>query len=348
MAVTYTGTKFAQTELAEITTELYQDAATFRDAIIDIQEGHKNAAWVYESKVTVTAKAATDAAVTADGTIATTASGTSVQLDFIEFSDFIAEKTLLGTRFEKSMAAGAYNLVSDEYDRKVLIDIQPAIGESLENMIWNGCKAADAVLIAALVPGAAQGSISAGAQTLVAAMPANLINSLPVTILHNNSQAKTVPGVGLGDYIKVTGIAGAITSANIAAEYAKMFAAAPSKVTSNKTRPAQIFAPLAHIALIKNANNSVGAASNKNFVIEGSGASEVISYNGIVINFVPLVGFMILCDPMYLKLLMDSMNDLSSLEIGPVANGAQMRYYKNIQAITTWVTNQKYITLYGG
>lgn len=348
MAVTFTGTKVSQTELKEITTELYQDAATFRDKIIDVQEGHKNSAYVYEAKVAVTAKAASDAAVTADNTIATTANSTAVALDFIEFSDFIAEKTLLGTRFERSMKAGAYNLISDEYDRKVLIDIQPAVGEAMENMVWNGCKAATATLIAALTPGAAQGSISSGAQTLVAAMPANLMNSLPVTILYNSSQAKTTPGAGLGDYIKVLSIAGAVTSSNIAAEYGKMYAGAPVKVSTNKTRPAQIFAPLGDLILIKQANNSVGAAQQVNFLVEGSGANEKVSYNGIVINFVPLVGFRIFCDPMYLKLLMDSVSDLSSLELGPVANGAQQRWYKNIQAITTWVTNQRYITLYGG
>lgn len=347
MAVTYTGTKVSQTELKDITGELYQDSNTFRERIIDIQEDHKNSAWVYESKVTVTAKAASDAAVTADGTIATTANGTQVALDFIEFSDFIAQKTLLGTRFEKSMAAGAYNLISDEYDRKVLIDIQPAIGEAIDSYIWNGAKAATKTAIAALTPGAAQGSISAGAQTLVAAMPVNLMDSLPAVILYNASQAKTVPGAGLGNYIKVPSIS-AVTSATIAAEYAKLYLAAPSKVTTNKTRPAEIFAPLSDLVNIKIANNSVGAAQQINFLIEGAGATEKVYYNGIKINFVPLVGFRIFADPMYLKVLMDSVSDLSSLELGPVANGAQMRWYKNIQSITCWVTNQRYITLYGG
>lgn len=348
MAVTYTGTKVSQTELKDITGELYQDSATFREKIIDIQEGHKNSAWVYESKVSVTAKAATDGPVTADGTIDTKANATQVALAFLEFSDFIAEKTLLGTRFEKSMAAGAYNLISDEFDRKVLIDIQPAIGEALENMIWNGATTATKASIAGLVAGAGQGSVSAGAQALVAAMPTNLMDSLPATIIYNVSQAKAVPGAGLGEYIKVLSIAGAINSGNIADEYGKMYLGAPQKVTANKSNPPMIFAPLEHLAFIKTANNSVGAASNKNFLVEGTGAGETISYNGIVINFVPLTGFMILTNPIYLKVLMDSISDWSSLEVGPVANGAQMRWYKNIQAITTWVTNQRYITLYGG
>lgn len=348
MAVTYTGTKVSQTELKEITGELYQDSATFRERIIDVQEGHKNSAWVYESKVTVTAKAATDGPVTADGTIDTKANATEVALDFIEFSDFIAEKTLLGTRFEKSMKAGAYELISDEYDKKVLIDIQPAIGEAIENFVWNGAKTATKSAIALLSPGAAQGSISAGAQTLVAAMPTNLMDSIPATILYNISQAKSTPGAGLGDYIKVLSIAGSVTYLNIADEYAKMYLGAPQKVTANKSNPPRIFAPLEDLAMIKTANNQSGVATNQNFLIEGSGKGEKVSYNGCEITFVPLVGFRILCNPIYLKVLMDLVSDLSSLQVGPVANGAQMRWYKNILAIRTWVTNQRYITLYGG
>jgi hypothetical protein len=71
---------------------------------------------------------------------------------------------LLGTRFEKSMAAGAYNLISDEFDRRVLVQVQPAIGEKLENNVWNGATTATKASIAALTPGAGQGSVSAGAQ----------------------------------------------------------------------------------------------------------------------------------------------------------------------------------------
>ena len=347
MAVTFTGTKLPQSELAEIQQELYQDSLTFRDRIVDIQEGHKSGTEVYESKATVTAKAATSAGVTADGTIDLAAQRTPVSLTSIEFSDIVDESTLLDTRFEKSMQAGAFNRISNEFDNAVLQQVTPAIGESLESMIWDGATAAQKVLIAALVPGAPQGSISAGAQTLAAAMPVNLINSIPATILYNASQSKATPGAGLGDYKKVLSIA-AVTSATIAAEYGKLYAAAPSKVVNNVTNVPLIYAPLGDRQLIKIANNAVGAASNINFLVEGSGVSEKISYNGIEIKFVPLVGFRILTDPRYLKVLMDLVSDMSTLNIGEVANGAMQRYVKNVQTLATWVTNQRYITLYGG
>jgi hypothetical protein len=78
-------------------------------------------------------------------------------------------------------------------------------------------------------------------------------------------------------YIKVAGAT--ITSANIAAEYAKIYEAIPVVQREDTLNP-YINAPLAHKALIKIANNSVGAASNKNFLDEGG----VCSYNDIKIN----------------------------------------------------------------
>lgn len=348
MAISFTGTKNAQSEVQEITQELYRDSLTFQGQTIEVNDGHKSGADVYESKVGVTAKAASSAAVTATGDISLEVNKTPVTLSRIQFSDIVDETVLLDTRFERSMASGAFNLVSDEFDNAVLQFVQPAIGESLENMVWNGATTAQKAAIAGLTPGAAQGSISASAQTLVAAMPTNLFNSVPATILYNTSQAKGTPGAGLGDYKKVLSPAGSVTSANIAEEYAKIYETADEKVINSRAIAPTIFAPLADRQLMKIANNSVGAASNQNFLFEGTGTSERAFYNGVEVKFVPLVGFRILTLPPYLKLLMDLASDANVLEIGQVANGAQQRYIKSIQAIATWVVNQRFITLYNG
>ena len=345
MAVTFVGGTQNQTELQKIQQELYAESFTIRDGLIEIDEGHKSGSDVYESSVEVTVSAATTAGVTATGDISLNANKTAVSLVSYQFEDVIDENSLKGTRFERSMAAGAFNIDSAEFDREVLIQVAPAIGEAVEGYIWNGATTAQKALIAGLTPGAAQGSISAGAQTLAAAMPTNLFNSLPATILYNNSNAKATPGAGLGDYQKVLTIS-AVTSGTIAAEYAKIYGTAPSKVVNNITERPCIFAPLGDKQLIMIANNAVGAAQQVNFLVENGGAR--ISYNGIEIKFVPLVGFRILAIPSYLKLLMDLTSDVSMLKIGEMPAGARQRYIKNIQTATTWVVGQKYITLYGG
>ena len=349
MAIDYTGGKTNQTELEDILQDIYAQSNTFRDQLVHIDQGHKSGADVYESSVEVTAQAATTAGVTATGNIDLKANKTGVDLTSYEYQDVIEEESLKGTRFERSMKRGAFELVSDEFDQKVLIQTSPAIAEDVENFIWNGATAAKQSNIAGPTPGAGQGSISAGAQTLVAAMPTNLVSSIPSVILYNDSNAKVVAGAGIGDYIKVPSVA-AIDTSTIADEYGKMYLAAPSKaVNYNRNgEVCEIFAPLSHRQLIKTANNIKGLADNKNFLVEGSGANETISYNGHKINFVPLVGFMIMGIPSYLKVLVDLTSDVSSLMIGQMANGARQRYIKNIQTMATWVVGQKYITLYGG
>jgi hypothetical protein len=99
---------------------------------------------------------------------------------------------------------------------------------------------------------------------------------------------------------------------------------------------------------MRTANNSVGAASNKNFDFADNTLQSKVYFQGIEVKFKPLVGFMICADPRFLKLLIDMISDISTMETGQVANGAQQMWYKNVQSLTTWVTNQRYITLYGG
>ena len=176
-------------------------------------------------------------------------------------------------------------------------------------------------------------------------MPTNLIDSIPAVLLYNASQAKVTPGAGLGDYKKVLSIA-TITAATIAAEYSKLYNTLDPKVLANEK--VVIFAPLAHRQLMMTANNSVGAASNQNFTFSGDGMDAKAYYNGIEVKFKPLSGFMIAAPSKYLKLLMDLTGDVSRLEVDKQANGSDFYYYKNVQAYACWVTNQRYITLYGG
>lgn len=346
MAVSFSGTKDRK-DLAEIQEYLYQDALTIQEGIIDVQDGFKSGANVYESKVGVTMKAGSSDAVTADGSISLAVQRTPVPLTLIEYSDTFDEESLKGTRFEESMAPGAINNISDEFDKKVLAQVIPAMGEDVDAKIWNGATTATKAAIAALTPGAGQGSISAGAQTLVAAMPTTLFDSIPVRMLYNNSLSKAVPGAGLGDYIKVGGTT--VTAANIDAEYAKIYQGFPSKVINKRGALKYIFAPLTDVQLIVAANKLATVSQQMPFVVENPGTiTEKITYNGIEIRFYPLVGFRIAAMPKHLKLLNDYNGDLSSLEIDKMANGAKSRYLKNQQMMSTWVTNQDLNVLYNG
>lgn len=343
MAITYTGTKTEAGEYAEIVQEIYADSPTFRGETIELVEGHKSGLDVYESSAEITFSAANYGPVTADN-VNLKAQKSIVNLKTFNVEGVIDESSLKGTRFEKSMKAGAYNVVSDEFDQKVLIQVQPAVGAKLESWVWNGATAATKAAIAALVPGAGQGSVSAGAQALVAAMPTTLFDSVPATMIYNDSQSKATPGAGLGDYLKVAGTT--VTTANIVAEYVKKYNAIPNDVLVMTGDDAPvIFAPKAHYKLIKSVNRVQGAALQENFV--GNSFNDMY-FNDVKIIFVDLVGFAIVAQKMNLKLVMDLLSDSSQLIIEKEANASTRRILKLINSMTTWIVKQKYNVLYNG
>lgn len=343
MAITYTGTKTEAGEYAEIVQEIYADSPTFRGETIELVEGHKSGLDVYESSAEITFSAANYGSVTADN-IALKAQKSIVNLKTFNVEGIIDESSLKGTRFERSMKAGAYNLVSDEFDQKVLIQVQPAVGAKLESWVWDGATAATKAAVAALTPGAGQGSISAGAQTLVAAMPVTLFDSIPATMLYNDSQSKATPGSGLGDYLKVAGTT--VTTSNIVAEYVKIYNLIPDNVLVMTGEDAPIiYAPKGDYKLIKAANRVQGAALQENFV---GNAFNDMYFNDVKIIFVDLVGFRIVAQKANLKLVMDLLSDSSQLIIEKEANASTRRILKLINSMTTWIVKQKYNVLYNG
>ena len=343
MAVTYTGTKTEAGEYAEIVQEIYADSPTFRGETIELVEGHKSGLDIYESSAEITFTAANYGQVTADN-VNLKSQKSIVNLKTFNVEGIIDESSLKGTRFEKSMKAGAYNVVSDEFDQKVLIQVQPAVGAKLESWVWDGATAATKAAIAALVPGAGQGSITAAAQTKVAAMPTTLFDSIPATMLYNDSQSKATPGAGLGDYVKVTGTT--VTTANIVAEYVKVYNAIPNAVLVMTGDDAPvIFAPKGHYKMIKSVNRVQGAALQENFV--GTSFNDMY-FNDVKIVFVDLVDFVIAAQKYNLKLVMDLLSDSSQLIIEKEANASTRRILKLINSMTTWVVKQKWNVLYNG
>ena len=337
MAVVFNGVKQPQSQLEEIQSEIYLTSDTIGKNLVSIDEGHKSGTDSYESKVSIVISDANRGPVTATGNINAVADKTVVNLTTFNIEDVIDESTLLNTRFEKSMKAGAFNIVSDEFARKVLIDVAPAIGEAVDSMIWNGATTATKAAVAA-------SALSAANKAIVAAMPTTKIDSLGLKVLYNDSVSKVVPGVGASDCIQVATPA-VITAATIAAEYQRVFNGAPNKVTLDRRNPAVFFAPYSHRAMIMEANNSA-TNFNKQFLIEGIGESETISFQGAKIEFVGLDKILIFCDRRFLKVLMDLKSDVTGLIIEPEANASQRLIMKNIQTMATHVTNQRYITIH--
>lgn len=343
MADNFTGTKYPQSIVEEIFKDVYAEARTLRDGLVNVDTKHKS-----NTEVTETTTSVIQQAYDVDGVDLTGAGTTNdtyatiVNLNKFQYDGKVLYNHLNGTRFEKSIAEGAASYISDEYEQKVVANRIPAIGASVEKAIWNGATTTQKAAIAGLTAGASQGSLTAYGQTLVANMPTNQFNSIPATIIYNNSNAKTVAGVGLGDYVKVlTPVT--LTSANIAAEYLKMYETHFAAVVDSDENIHKIFAPKSDKALMVSANKGATTV-NPDFVeINGNW-----TYNGYQIEFVDLVGFRIMCNPEYLLFLTDLTNDAQSFEQQRGANLADFQIWKSIMYAETFPVNQRYITLYGG
>lgn len=164
---------------------------------------------------------------------------------------------------------------SNEFATKVLGKYGPLVSQDAETIFWGGVTAAQKVSVAALIPGAGQGAITAAAQTAFAGLAAELVDAIPKAFYDNGA---------IGGYIKVTGTT--VTAANIAAECAKIYAAIPAVALNDDNDPVVIYCPRAWKQLVYNANNAAGAAQQINFLIEGTGADARFYYNNVEMLFV--------------------------------------------------------------
>jgi hypothetical protein len=342
MADTFTGGKYPQKVVEQIFTEIYLDAPTLANNLININDGFKSSSEVTESATSVAMQPYSVDGVDLSGAGSKNdIFATVVNLNKFQFDGKVLYNHLEGTRFEKSIAAGAMNYVSSEFDQKVLINIKPAIAQSLEQAIWNGATTAQKAAVAGLTAGAGQGALTAAGKAAVAAMPTNQFNSIPATIIYNSSNAKVVAGAGLGDYRKVLSPA-TITSANIAAEYLKLYETHFAAVSNSSETIHKIFAPLGDKALMVAANKGATTV-NPDFVEIGG----KFTYNGYEVIFVPLSGFRIMTDPLFLLFLTDLSSDAQSMEQQRGANLADFNIWKTVMFGETFPVNQKYITIHG-
>lgn len=343
MATSFVGAKGPESEFLEIAMETYADSPTFRGETIELVEGHKSGMEIYESSASVVFSEANYGQVVTDN-VNMKIEKSVVNLATFNVEGIIDQSSLKGTRLEKSMKAGAFEVVSDEADRKVLIQVQSSASAQLESNVWNGATTATKAAIAALTPGAGQGSITAEAQEKVAAMPTTFFDSITATMIYNDSNSKIAAGAGLGDYLKVTGTT--VTTTNIVEEYLKIYNAIPHDVLIGQgNEDLVIYAPKSHYKLIKSVNRVQGAALQENFL--GSSYTDM-SFNDVKIQFVDLVDFVIAGKKSHFKLVMDLLSDSSQLIIEQEANASTRRILKLINSMNTWVIKQKWNVLYNG
>ena len=250
--------------------------------------------------------------------------------------------TLRFSRYKRSMSQSAWECFSTEFERIVIGGIYAKkVSLSAERNFWLGAKSATKTAIAALTAGTDNDEISTQEQAMVAASLGadGQFDGLLTKIIYNNSRASGSAAVG--ERLKVVGTT--ITSANIKAEYAKVYAKIPAEVLESGELPT-IYAPYSHRQLITEFNNNVANYKDA-FLVSG----DTYSYNGIKIEFAPFPEDVILCArKSHLFWVTDLTSDVNRMKMDKIANNREDMFLKNIMSIGAHVANQKFNVLYVG
>lgn len=246
------------------------------------------------------------------------------------------------SRFKRDMAPGAWNNMSTEFERIVIGGVYAKkISLALENEFWNGATAATKVAVAALTAGAGQAAVGAAEKTAVAALTASQIDGVVVKMIYNDSNATATAGVGTR--VKVAGTT--LTSANVKAEFDKIYAAIPAEVLANTEQPI-IYAPKNVKQMIIAANNVV-TDFKKPFDVDASATN--IYFNGLLVEFVPTPSnVVIVALKSHLFWVTDLASDNNTMKIDRIAENREDMFIKNVMTIGAHVANQKFNVLYVG
>jgi hypothetical protein len=252
----------------------------------------------------------------------------------VEFIDKFSPEDLRSSRFNRDMAPGAINNISDEFNKVVLNGVAPLISLDAESKFWNGATSATKTAVAALTAGTGQTSVGAAEKTLVAAMPTTLFDSLTTKMIYNKA--------AVGKRIKVAGTT--LSATNIADEMAKVYNAIPDAVLSGAEKPL-IYAPRNVKKFINNFN--LAQTYRNTFTVDLT--TNKYFYLDVEIVFVPLASNVLIAGvPTNFMWCTDLMDDYADVSIAPYPAPRKDYFYDVIFTIFAHVVNQKFNVLYVG
>jgi hypothetical protein len=312
--------------------ELLFENKTISDNLVSFESDVKNESIFTENTNAVTLQAFASGAPTSQGTL--TLNDTSVTPTKVMYYQEFDPNTLRPSRFKRSMKPGAWEMMSTEFERVVLAAYGKEISTDAETKWWSGITTATKTAIAALTPGTGQASVGAAEQTWAAAQTATQFDGVVAKMIYNNG--------ALGTRVKVLGTT--IDAGDVAAEYAKVYAAIPAVVLAQTEKP-YLYAPYSHKQFINIFN--VSATYRDLFAVDIK--ADKYFYNGIEIKFVPVPENCIVAAlPSNLIWCTDLVADINRMEINKIANNREDMFVKHIFTIAAHVARQATNVLYLG
>ena len=337
MAINYTQIDIRGIAASPIIEEVLFENKTLGEGYVTFEEEVKNEVIFTEGSTTASMQAYTSGAPTTAGSLDLfDISITPTKYLYYQTFD---PNTLRPSRFKRDMKPGAWETLSNEFEQVVIGGMySKKIAYDAEFQFWSGITSAQKTAIAALTAGPLNTEIGADEKTVAAALTAGQFNGVVASMMYNNWNATSTAGVG--KRVKVDGIA--ITSSNIAQEYARVYAAIPATVLASGM-PAYIYAPKSHMQLINIYNTA--ATYRDLFSVQG----EKYFYNGVEIKFVPVPENVIIAAPKeHLFWVTDLTSDVNKFEVNKVALNQDLLFVKHVGTIAAYVANQSFNVLYCG
>lgn len=340
MAITYNSVDIRGIAAEPIIEEILFENATISGDLVTFETDVKAETLFTETLATAVLQAYTSGVPTSAGSL--TAFDSVVTPTKVQFYQEFDPNTLRFSRFKRDMKAGAFEIMSSEFERILIGGLYAKqVSLAAENEFWNGVTSATKTAVAGLTAGALQTQASALEQAQVAALTASQTNGVLAKLIYNDSNSART--LGVGGRIKVAGTT--ITVANIKAEYDKVYAAIPAVVLNGAEQPL-LYAPRSHKQLIIAANN-VTTDFKKPFDVDASAAN--FYFNGVKIVFVPIPEKVIIAAlKSHLVWCTDLVADINTVQIDKIALNREDMFIKNNMTLTAHVANQRFNVLYAG
>jgi hypothetical protein len=340
MAISYNVIDIRGVAAEPIIEEILFENATIDKGLVTFETDIKAETIFTETLATAVLQAYTSGVPTSAGSLtAFDAVVTPVKVQFYQEFD---PNTLRFSRFKRDMKAGAFEMMSGEFERLVIAGLYAKqVSLANENEYWLGVKAATKAAIAGLTPGSPQTSVSALEQAQIAALSASQVDGVLTKFIYNSSNQ--AGSAAVGGRIKVAGTA--ISASNIKVEYDKIYQAVPAVVLNGSEQPL-IYAPRSHKQFIIAANN-VTSDFKKPFDVSNDGSS--IFFNGLQIVFVPVPEkIVIVALKSHLVWCTDLVSDLNKVQIDKIALNREDMFIKNNMTLAAHVANQRFNVFYAG
>jgi len=343
MAISYTPVDIRGKAFPEVIEELLFGTKTLDQELVTFEDDVKANTIFTESSATVAMQAYTSGVPTSSGTL--TSFDTLVTPIKVMFYQEYDMNTIRSSRFNQDMKIGAWNTDSNLYMQTVIDLYNRKCAATTEAKWWNNITSATQTAIAALTPGAGQGSVGAAEQTYAASLTAGQFNGVVTYMIYNASNAAATAGVG--GRIKVAGTT--ISATNIKTEYDKVYAAIPSLVLNQTDEPPMFYVPYSHMQYINQFNNVATNYKDVFITTDLGKPTQKVFFYGLQVNFVPLPeNCIIAARKSHICWITDKFDDLSYILTDKAYLNADIKFIKQVFTIFAHVMNQAYNVLYLG